>query len=75
MYLNHLQSDRNLQRAEIRESRQHGSWQMVQIKTRQEDMFMLIQFSVFLFINRNTKNSGLEKKSTELGKKNNDDND
>lgn len=41
MYLNHLQSDRNLQRAEIRESRQYGSWQMVQIKTRQEDMFML----------------------------------
>jgi len=46
MYLNHLQSDRNLQRAEICESRQHGSWQMLQIKTRQEDMFMLnaIQF-------------------------------
>ena len=45
MYLNHLQSDRNLQRAEICESR-HGSWQMLQIKTRQEYMFMLnaIQF-------------------------------
>lgn len=74
MYLNHLQSDRNLQRAEICESREHGSWQMVRIKTRQEICLCSMQFSLFLFINRNTKNSRLEKKSTELGKKNNNEN-
>ena len=47
MYLNHLQSDRNLQRADICESRQHGSWQMLQIKTRQENDLKM-QYEILL---------------------------
>ena len=70
MYLNDLQSGR----AEICESRQPGSWQMLQIKLDKKIRLCSIQFNLFLD-KPNTENSRIEKKNkTELGRKNNSDN-